>query len=117
MTTTVVDEIFIKKIGDFLMEHKCSSIQILDVEEQSGWTHYMIIAGVSSSGHLNGVLSHFYRLLDELGFCPRARKKKIGQENWVFIDCGDFVLHLMDKTAREFYQLETLWQSSKVVYG
>lgn len=117
MTITAVDELFAKKIGDFLTDHKCFPVQILDIEEKSGWTRYLVIAGVSSSGHLNGVLSHFYRFLDEWGIEPRARKKKLGQENWIFVDCGDFVLHLMDKSTREFYQLETLWQPCKVIYG
>lgn len=105
------------KVGEFLTDHKCSDVKIFDVAEKSGWTDYIVLATASSLGHLRGVVRHAYGFLADNNMTPKARQKKIQQENWIFIDCGDIVFHVMDNNAREFYQLESLWFDSNEVYS
>jgi len=42
--------------------------------------------------------------------------KELKDQGWVLLDCGDIIIHLMDKELREFYELEKLWFKSKVKF-
>jgi len=81
----------------------------LDLSGLHGWTDYFVIASATSSTHLRGMARH---LLD---FCAARgievlRQPRIGEdEEWVLVDCGWLVVHLMSARAREFYELEKLW--------
>jgi len=106
-----------KDIGNFLNDHKCGDVKILDVRNKSSWTDYLCIATVSSSGHLRGVLKHLHNYLDSIGVLPRVRQKKIQHEDWIFIDSDSIVFHIMKRETREFYQIEQLWFDCKTLYS
>jgi ribosome-associated protein len=84
----------------------------------SDWTDYFIIATVRSAAHQKGLL----RLLNE-GLAERSitalgsRKVHRRETGWVLIDCGRFVVHLMDREHREFYELEKLWFKNELIYS
>ncbi len=99
-----------KAISQFLEEHKCSDISILDVSEECSWADCFIIATVSSVGHLQGVAHQLWGTLNDLGLEVSNRHKKPAGDGWELIDCGDIVIHLMSAELREFYSLEKLWQ-------
>ncbi len=112
-----ISQELINKIGNFFEEHKCAEVCFLDIREKSSLADYVLLATVSSSGHLRGVLKHLYAFLAENGITPRVMQKKIQQENWIFLDCHFLLFHIMNKEAREYYQLENLWFDAKVVYS
>lgn len=97
-------------IGQFLEDHKCKDIHILDVSEECSWADCFIIATVSSVGHLRGVAHELWSELNELGLQVSNRHKKPAGDGWELIDCGDIVIHLMSAELREFYSLEKLWK-------
>jgi ribosomal silencing factor RsfS len=39
------------------------------------------------------------------------------EEGWILLDCGRFVIHLMDQEHRAFYELEKLWFRSQALYS
>lgn len=114
---TEATESTMRLAGELLADHKCADVSIFDVKEKCSWTCYFAVATVSSAGHLRGVLKHLYQFMGEQGLVPKVQQKKIQQENWIFIDCGDAVFHIMDSDARKFYQLENLWHDSPVIYS
>ncbi len=107
----------VKKIAQEIEELKGIDTLALDISKHSSWTNYFIITTVSSSAHLRGILKDLYDRLDEYNFAPLWRHKKIDNDRWLLIDCGDLVIHLMDKEAREFYDLEKLWFNGEVIFG
>ena len=80
----------------------------LNVKKISSFTDYMIIASGTSNRHIQSIGE---KVLEDL----KAKKIKPlglegeGSEEWVLIDIGDVVLHLMSANARNFYDLESLW--------
>ena len=110
-------EIVVNEVSNLLSDHKCDEVVAFDVSEKSGWTDYFLIATVSSSGHLRGVLRHLYDFCDTNNLVPSFRQKKIQHDDWIFIDCGSIVFHIMKKESREFYKLDELWHDCTVVYS
>ena len=99
----------VKGIAAFIEEHNGQDTVVLNISELNSWTDYFIIATVTSSGHLRGLLNQLYQKLDEEKIVLLHHHKKADDERWVLLDCGFFVIHLMNQEAREFYNLEKLW--------
>ena len=82
----------------------------INVKKISNFTDYMIIATGNSNRHIQAlsekVLSNLKEnKIDLLGIEGQ------GEEGWILIDVGDVVLHLMSDRTRNFYDLESLWDS------
>ena len=82
----------------------------INVKKISNFTDYMMIATGNSNRHIQAlsekVLSNLKEnKIDLLGIEGQ------GQEGWILIDVGDVVLHLMSDRTRNFYDLESLWDS------
>ena len=117
MEDTVNKYDVIKKIAKEIEDLKGSKTIAIDVSQQSSWTSYFIISTVSSSAHLRGILKDLYDTLELYDLIPQSRHKKIDSDKWLLIDCGELVIHLMDREARDFYDLEKLWFTGDVIYG
>ena len=82
----------------------------INVKKISNFTDYMMIATGNSNRHIQAlsekVLSDLKEnKIDLLGIEGQ------GEEGWILIDVGDVVLHLMSDRTRNFYDLESLWDS------
>ena len=82
----------------------------INVKKISSFTDYMMIATGNSNRHIQAlsekVLSNLKEnKIDLLGIEGQ------GEEGWILIDVGDVVLHLMSDRTRNFYDLESLWDS------
>ncbi len=105
------------EIATLLEEHRGEETSALYVGEMSGWTDYFIITTVTSSTHMRGVLRSLLVYLGEKDIQPLNRTKGLESEGWVLLDCGDFIVHLMEKEQRRFYELEKLWFKSEIIYS
>lgn len=96
---------------------KGSNTLALNLGEECSWTGYFIISTCSSNAHLRGVVDVIRKKLHELGYNINQNRKNLGRQGWVLLDCGDFVIHLMDSDSREFYNLEDRWFNSEIIYS
>jgi nicotinate-nucleotide adenylyltransferase len=91
-----------------LEAHKGRELRVLDVRDRSSVTDYMVIASGTSDRHLAALASHLEDTLRREGRRPRGVEgRKAGE--WLLLDYGDVVVHLMHPRARAFYELEKLW--------
>ena len=91
-------------------EHKGEDTVVLDISGASSFADYFVISTARSSAHLSGLHRELQVLLRGRGIRPLNAGHKIGGESgWLLLDCGDLVIHLMEKEQREFYDLERLW--------
>ncbi len=94
-----------------LEDSKALDIQTLDVRALTTITDIMIVCSGNSARHVNAISEH---ILDGL----KDHKKEIlgveGKEDgeWVLVDLGRIVVHIMQPEARDFYQLEKLWEAT-----
>ncbi len=113
MNTTVAANA--EKLGQFLEDHRCTNVNILDIEGQCSWADCFIIATVNSVGHLKGVAHELWGEINALDLTVANRHKSPQGDGWELVDCGDIVIHLMSEELRDFYSLEKLWQSRAAV--
>jgi ribosome-associated protein len=90
-------------------KHGGLKIIVLDLSSLAVWTDYFVIATVTSTAHMRGVIKFVKDFLDEKGVETYRRSSTREDEEWLLVDCGDFVLHLMNQRTRDFYELEKLW--------
>jgi ribosome-associated protein len=100
-----------KLIYETLLDAKGQDIRVLDVRKVSDFTDYMIIASGTSNRH---VIAMGDRITDALRTHDRRPLGTEGQDpgDWVLIDFGDVVVHLMRPQTRDFYNLEKLWSDA-----
>jgi len=98
------------QLGKLLADYKGLDVKVLDVSGSNTWADYFIIATVSSAVHSHGLQKHVQEVIKGLGLELRPTKRKLPDgDDWVLIDLGDVIVHLMSATARSFYDLERLW--------
>ena len=80
----------------------------IDVKNISSLTDFMVIASGTSYRHLAAMSERVLEGLKENNVSG-IRIEGQGGDEWLLVDAGDVIIHLMSSDAREFYDLESLW--------
>ena len=121
MTTTPKSESAAKKdvtklqraIVDGLEDIKAQDIQVFDTEHLSPLFERVIVASGTSNRQTKAIAASVRDKVRDAGF-PKPRME--GEENgeWIIVDCGAAVAHIMQPTIRQYYRLEELWGDTPV---
>ncbi len=87
------------------------NIQVLDVEELTTITSRMVICTGTSQRHVKSLADNVIHDAKQAGVRPYG-VEGIEQAEWVLVDLGEIVVHIMQAQSRAFYQLEKLWAAS-----
>lgn len=90
---------------------KAQDISILDVRERTSVTDYMILASGTSSRHVRALAESVASEAKSKGVRP-AQVEGGDVSDWLLVDLGDVVVHVMMPASREFYDLERLWRDA-----
>ena len=99
------------EISLLLEEYKAENVIKLDVKDKSSITDTMIIASGRSTRHVKSIADNIIKKLKKIKVKPLGIEGYTKSE-WVLIDFGDVLVHVMHPDAREFYSLEKLWDES-----
>lgn len=96
-----------------LDEKKGINLLTLDLKELDAFTHYLLIVEGSSTTHVRALANAVIEKLRELEkpICVEG----MDLSEWVVLDYGSIVLHILLPELRERYRIETLWQKGKIV--
>jgi len=86
-------------------------ITTLDVRNKTSITDFMVIVSATSSRHAKSLSDYVALKVKENGVQPLGVEGEFGSD-WVLLDLGDVIVHVMAGQAREHYQLEKLWSVS-----
>ena len=104
-------EQLIEKVQTILDDMKARDLVLIDVKGKSSVTDYMIIVSGTSRRHVLSMADEVLQKVKELGIKPMGSEGQEGGD-WVLVDLGDIVVHVMMPDARSFYDLERLWRYS-----
>lgn len=91
-----------------LAELKAKEPVEIDVRGKSSVTDYMVVASGTSSRHVKSIADEVVKFAKKLDIMPLGVEGEREAE-WVLVDLGDVVVHIMLPRVREFYALERLW--------
>ncbi|WP_445116535.1 ribosome silencing factor [Acinetobacter sp. WZC-1] len=104
----------LKVIHQALLDVKAKEILELDVSTISNVSDAIVIASGTSTRHVKALADHVADEARKAGFRPLGVEGERDAE-WILIDLGFVVVHVMLPTARKFYDLESLWRTNPMV--
>ena len=99
-------------VVDALEDIKAFDITVMDVRRMTAVTSYMVVASGNSTRQCKAIADNVREKLKEKGIEARGVEgEKEGE--WVLVDLGDIVVHVMVPTTRAYYNIEQLWTESQ----
>ena len=121
MTTSSKSETAAKKdvtklqraIVDGLEDVKAQDIQVFNTEHLSPLFERVVVATGSSNRQTKALAASVRDAVREAGFVkPRSEGEENGE--WIIVDCGQAVVHVMQPAIRQYYRLEEIWGEKPV---
>ncbi len=104
----------IKKIKDnvinALEDIKAFDIVSIDIRKQATIADYIVIASANSSRQARALADNIKNSMQEIKV-PLIGIEGDSESEWVLVDVGDIIIHIMTPTIRAHYNLEELWVS------
>lgn len=108
-----------------LEDIKADNIRVMDVSKLTSLCHTMIVASADSTRQTKALANHVREKIKAAGEVVYGVEGEQTGE-WLLVDLGDIIVHIMQPAIRSYYDLEGLWadppvwhpsQKSSAVYG
>ena len=101
-----------KKLLDIVLtslnDGKAIDVDLYDVKKLTSMSDYILITSGRSSRQVSALADKLIQTVKENKFETLGVEGKTEGE-WVLVDLGDIIVHIMHPSSREYYQLEKLW--------
>lgn len=97
-----------KHVINALDELKAKDVREIDVRGKTSIADLLVIASGTSARHVKSIADEVVKFAKKAGVMPLGVEGEQEAE-WVLVDLGDVIVHVMLPRIREFYGLERLW--------
>lgn len=104
-----------RAVVEALEDVKARDIVVFNVAKQTAYFERVVIASGDSTRQVNALASHVQEKLKAAGANVVGVEGRRNGE-WVLVDLGDIVVHVMHPAVRSFYNLEELWGGKEVKF-
>lgn len=101
-------ETLLREVHAAVGELKAKDVVEIDVRGKTSVTDFLVIASGTSTRHVKSIADEVVKFAKRLDVQPLGVEGEREAE-WVLVDLGDIVVHVMLPRVREFYGLERLW--------
>ena len=101
-------EVLRKQVLAALDELKAKDVKEIDVRGKTSIADILVIASGTSTRHVKSLADEVVKFVKKAGMMPLGVEGQREAE-WVLVDLGDVIVHVMLPRIREFYGLERLW--------
>ncbi len=96
-------------------DKKAFNIVALDLREVTSFAEFFVIASGANQRQVQAISDEINEKLKEKLKARPLRIEGYTSGEWVLLDYGDFIIHIFEQKARDFYDLERLWRDAKKV--
>jgi len=96
-------------------DKKALKLAAIDLREIASFTEFFIIAGGTNQRQVQAISDEIEEQLKKQLSARPIRIEGYNSAEWILMDYGDFVVHVFEQKARDFYDLERLWREAKKV--
>ena len=93
-------------------DRKAFDMSVLDLRQIASFAEYFIIASGANQRQVQAISDEIEEQLKKQLSSRPVRIEGYSSAEWVLMDYGDFIVHIFNKEAREFYDLERLWRDA-----
>lgn len=97
------------------IEKKAVNLVALDLRAVASFTEFFVIATGMNQRQVQAIADEIHEQLKKKLNARVVRIEGYNAAEWVLLDYGDFIVHIFEKEARAFYDLERLWRDAKRV--
>ncbi|MBQ1659909.1 MAG: ribosome silencing factor [Clostridia bacterium] len=97
-----------------LCERKGIDIKLIKISDISSIADYFVIAAGSSNTHVKSLADNVEFRLDNEGISV-SHIEGYRSDSWILLDYVDVVVHVFSEEAREYYNLERLWEDGEEI--
>ncbi len=102
----MTDERFlVRETVRLIEDRKGEDVVVIDLSDVSIPTSYFVVAGADNPVHAKALINALRQGLP----AKPSHSEGVSERKWVVLDYGDIVVHILEKEAREFYDIESLW--------
>jgi ribosome-associated protein len=107
-TPAPTPQALLKQVHAALVEMKAKDAVEIDVRGKTSIADYLVVVSGTSTRHVKSVAEEVVKFAKKVGVMPLGVEGEREAE-WVLVDLGDVIVHVMLPRVREFYALERLW--------
>ncbi|MBV9208987.1 MAG: ribosome silencing factor [Acidobacteria bacterium] len=93
-------------------DKKAHDLVVLDLRAIASFTDYFVITSGANPRQVQAIADEIVERLKKQQGTRALRVEGYRSAEWVLVDYGDFIVHVFDNKARQFYDLERLWRDA-----
>ena len=99
-----------------LEDKKADDVKLIDISEISDIADYFVIATANNTSQMDAMQDAVDEYMTKAGISTKSIEGHVrNRSNWILMDYRDIIVHIFDKEAREFYNLDRIWKDGKEI--